>query len=97
MVFGRADDTGVRHAAAGRCKLLERTQLQTEPDHGWVQRAFAHLPTVTLEKAELQSSSSPPLRLFAKAVWMTFVSTLGTGTKPAILAGYPETLTGACT
>lgn len=49
------------------------------------------------KRQSFSSSSSPPLRLFAKAVWMTFVSTLGTGTKAATLAGYPETLTGACT
>jgi hypothetical protein len=55
--LGEWNAMGVHHAAAGCWRLLERRQLQSEHDHGRVQRVFAQLPTQSLWKRQSFSSS----------------------------------------
>ena len=88
-------DVGLCHAAAGGWGPLKRRQLQTE--RSWLGPAdtCTFASSVILEEAELRFCVKPPLGLFAKAVWISFVSTRGTGTEAATLAGYPGPLTGA--
>lgn len=70
---------GLCHAAAGCWRPPEETASNRA--RSWLGPAYVctFASSVILEKAELQFYVKPPLRLFAKAVWITFLSTRGDG------------------